>query len=321
MTTSRTPSLRNTFILLRLPAVLGLCLGLLSGCLVNPDKVIAKEYGITVDLTYGAQLRIYQDLDRNEYVVSGFLYPTGGGVTDLFGNMYTFWEPKLDLNDQFNGPLVDAMRERTVMSLELDTIITTLDRYISQAPIDATDPLTLGLIGGTKSLIGIADNTVNGVTWATDGAGTSVRAPVPVFWSPMEQDIIGIDTNDHAQTFYMINECDSVSTCKPNGSVSYTQHQIVARVMVNTLYGRFDTYRIDYSGTFNPIYDGQPTLPDIRAHCYDGSVLQVSFSGSMYVHPEVGMVKMDNTCSAAGLGTTILNWELTHTTIPLTPLP
>lgn len=298
---------------LRPLSVLALTVPVLTGCLVDPDKVTTNEYAVTLP----AQLRVYQDQDRNEYVVSGLQINTSTGATEtLFGNMFTKWE-NTSVYDQFNSGLITPLAETSVLTLnevEMGRVL----RYVEQTPADAVDGT-----GGTLFLLGINDGTPDSTTWTRDNnSGIDfTRVPMTVFWSPVEDAAAVLDTANHAQIIYLMNQCVTDPTCTPTGYLDMITHQVsdIGTQLVLTQYGRFEVYRVDYSGTFFAEYDNQ-AVPDIRAHCYDGSANSlVTFSGYMHIHPKVGMVRMVNSCNS-GAGTTVdFTAEMTHTTIPLIP--
>lgn len=297
---------------LRLLSVLALALTALSGCLVDPDKPTTREYGITLP----AQLRVYQDQDRNEYVVSGLSIEGTTGSLSLYGNMFMKWT-NTSVLEPFTDQLLTPLEETTVLTLN-ETEMGRVTRYVEQTRVDPGD----GSIG-SLFLLGLNNNTPDSSTWATDHAGPAYGyLPMQIFWSPLQDGGGILDTANHPHQVYMINQCDTITLdCTDTGVLELSTHQVkdTGTELINTLFGRFSAYRIDYVGTFSSLIDGHD-LPDIRAHCYDGSTGSIaSFSGHMYVHPEVGIIRMVNTCHT-GTTTVDITAELTHTTVPLTPL-
>jgi hypothetical protein len=262
---------------------------LLSGCLVekkDPDEVVTIDRGTNLWHVYEADDYIEYDL-------------TAEDATSLTqGLLRVQWEQVANIADPFDSNTTyPVLKETTTLTYEGNTSSepdVTVIRYISQ---DTNGVIKLHAIGdgtGTPS-----DPTLY---WPyadpADPPTTPVIAPV-LFDSP----ITFGDASNSNQAF-SIMECD-VGLCDTeiyryrDDSISVVGDSNA----VDTPLGKFgNPFQINYSGGTTTQNSQTVEFPgDIRDACGTSSDTILS-SGRFYVFPEIGIIKMVNSCQIIGSG-------------------
>lgn len=221
-------------------------------------------------------------------IVSGdfFLYDVTGQITNVDGSSRTVTgtlkveytaEPSLPEPFGVTGFIPNVFLE--VTTLTLGSTQYTTNRYIQQN-VDGSLQVIAARQNGEYYRTSLDDitNTLDPIVYLT--------SPVP-------------STGDDNIDFRYMRGCEATTNCDPGGgqpaiamtvseSVTYSGGEVI-----DTNVGRFNSLRLDFSGSITPNYDN--LLFDFRGAC---SSRGASYEGQAYVFPEVGVVFYDYLCTA-----------------------
>ncbi len=285
-------------------SIVGL-LGLtLSACLVNHDN--ATTWQRTTD-----NLRIYQPGDYLNYELSGYDV-SGASASPITGSMQIKYATHAPLQKPapLNGESVNAMQESTVLSISLGgspIINHTVARYIVQ---DNLGNVTLHAFDNPNQ------NT-NTYFWVTgDSPNTSTSEPTPVVITPSPYVV------QNSSYRFNISDCNTTQTCTPEFEYMMETQKILRTEDKVANVGKFSAFRVEFDNS-TVTKTGSPSDPfinvDFREFCNSlssTSTVTTSFSGNMWVFPEVGVIKYEMSCTS-GSRTIQLNASLSGTNIPL----
>lgn len=254
----------------------------LSGCLVEKDKTPAKTYASNPN----EPLHIYVPGNKITYdlqIIS--TAPT------IYGTLEVKWDQTSPLDDPSSDSSFPVLKETTSIYYDGDptNLVDQVVRYIEQEK----EPLTGKQ--GTIYLRAIDDPEPTTHYWLNaDGITTSGLDRFEIFPSP----ITLADTLDI--NFYVMENC-SAGTCRKLFG-PFSNYLTVGNDLVTikgTRYGTFtNVYQVNYSGSVFPNL-GEP-LPffDFLDICGTGKTLvSISHSGALYFVPEIGVIKIENTCT------------------------
>jgi len=225
-------------------------------------------------------LRVYQPNDFIVYNVTALT----NSATPSRGTLRIEWDTTADLLDPIdNTTQYRVLKETTTLTYEEDSIETgaTIIRYISQ---DTDGNITLYAIddGLLRYWLHDPDDTGN--------LSANISTPV-IFNSP-----VTITSNPPVH-FTAMEGCVSGS-CKSEIYTFGDNVEIVGDTTeVTTNLGKFsDPFQINFSGESTA--NGASTVSvvgDIRTAC-GTSMDNISYTGTMFVVPEIGIVQMTNLC-------------------------
>lgn len=281
-------SKRNTYYYSMTCILLGL-----SGCLVDEDS-IPPTYIRTTDT-----LHIYESGDFLSYTVSGTNLSNSSPIS---GELVVRWSAHNDLAKPLNkGGLIPVLQETTTLTITgyNDTVV----RYISQETAIA------GGKQGTVRLHAFEDAGVDEYLWLNSDGDLSSYEAIDVFLSPVA---IGPAP---AYTFYTLPGCDRQASCDLSTASISESYEVLESATVTTELGRFEAYKI-YINYLTVIYQNGSYLYDIRHFCAN---VNTTSSGTIWVFPEVGIVKYEIFCTNPTSGYTLFNASLNSTNIGLPP--
>ena len=122
--------------------------------------------------------------------------------------------------------------------------------------------------------------------------------------------------------FFVMDDCEGNANCNSEvGQYIDNQDVVGDSVSVTTNLGQFlNPFQINFYGSSSPSPAPLPVTFDIRNIC-DTDITQHGFAGNgrMFVMPEIGMIRMENTCSKVTIGGEIVVYTITigSTNIPL----
>jgi len=287
------------------PGMILLAIGiasLLSSCHIKQKNV--ETISRTTD-----KLRIYQPNDVIEYNVTAVT----NSNTFSQGIMRVQWTPTGDLTDPIDSNITyPVLKETTTLTYEDSSTETdaTVIRYISQ---DSDGNITLYAIDDGTGLYWLYDPATTGIS------SSPVILPV-IFDSPMA---VGTPPPNSPLEFSVMENCGKTSgLCGIEIYEFNDRFDIVGdTTQVTTNIGKFSNpFEIDFNGGTIP--NGSPTVTfwgDIRDAC-GTSTDNISHIGTMFVMPEIGMIRMTSLCQnfTAGGGDQV-NYVITlsSTNIPL----
>lgn len=264
---------------------------LLSGCLVDKKK---PEDVVKIARTTDT-LRIYQAGDFIDYNVTAFIN-TQTSTTTQYGVLRVAWTNTGFLPDPHSGQdIIPDLKEITTLTYDGSTQPdATVTRYISQVTTAPVDPNEPGI--GSIILHAIDDPVDDKDYWPYPDGTTSQTTPVIspiIFGSPLS---IG----KSFPASFSIMECATGLCAQEIYNFTDTTFEVVGDTQeARTDLGDFsDPFELSFSGGTVP-NTGAPTVSiigDIRDACGTSNDY-ISHSGNMFVLPEIGMIKMDNTCS------------------------
>ena len=281
--------------------LLTMCIGtLLSGCLV--DKKDVETISRTTE-----SLRVYQPNDFIEYNVTAII----DSDTTSRGTLHVEWKSTNELQDPIHSDIqYPVLKETSTLTYDVGSSEegATVIRYISQDT------------GGNVTLYAIDDGT--GLYWLYDPArignlSSDVILPV-VFDSPMA---VGTPPPNSPLEFLVMEGCGT-GLCGEDIYKFNDSFEVVGdSTSVTTNLGKFSNpFEITFSGGTIP--HNSPTIGfwgDIRDACGTSSDT-VLHNGTMFIMPEIGIVRMTNLCQniTAGGGHQV-NYIITlnDTNIPL----
>lgn len=270
----------------------------LSGCLVE------KKDPVLITSTT-PNLRVYQPGDQISYAVTAITV-SGTGSTRQTGRLTIEWFANADLIHPNTAANVPVLKEVATFSLDGGASDTGTVRYISQD--DVTGEVTLHAFRET-------DTTHYWLSPDDDTALTTI-APAVTFVSPI---VIGAVI---PQIDYTVLEgCDGNAECNPAIGRYLDNHDVVGNsTEINTSMGRFtNPFQINFSGSSTPSPIPLPITFDIRNVCDTGITQHGDVGdGTMFVMPEIGMIRMDNACkNVIDNETTFYTIEILSTNITL----
>jgi len=294
---------------------LGLILLTMSISVLLSSCHIKKKDEETISRTT-TNLRVYQPGDVITYNV---IAVSNSGTTSQ-GTLRVEWEQTPDLTDPIDGSTkYPVLKETTTLTYNPDsteanaTIIRYIHQETSSTAPDNSGQTSLYAIGGGTSLYWLynPDNVNN--------PSSDIILPV-IFDSPMK---VGTPPPNSPLTFSVMEDCGvTVGQCGAEIYKFDDNFTIIGDTTpVTTNLGKFSNpFEIEFFGATTPKNSPATSFPgDIRSIC-GTSADQVSYNGTMFVMPEIGMVRMVNLCqnSTSG-GVAQVNYIITlnNTNIPL----
>ena len=275
---------------------------LLSGCLVDKKKAEDKISRST------DTLHLYQSGEWIEYEVIE-VKQTGMADNTRYGTMHVKWENTGDLNNPNEpGIISPGFKETTTITYD-DNISgepdTTVIRYISQ--ITATAALNQGSI-----ILHAIDDGINQY-WpydSTEAAALNYNAPVinPVI---LESPLSFSNTLSSA---FSVMECNTGLCNNEIYAVSDNVNTVGDSREISTNLGIFSNpFQLSFSG--GTTLRGTPALNfigDIRDAC-GTSADTVTHFGSLFVMPEIGIIKIENNqcTNTSTIPSTIIYYTIT----------
>lgn len=281
----------------------------LSGCLVEKKDLVEIS-------SKTGNLHVYQPGEYIDYFVTATTTSVGGGTTVQTGTLHISWQAHAGL-DRPGAPveLIPVVKEVTKLfydggsSLPPGTV-----RFISQEGAADTNP-------GQMTIHAINDSTGETGWLHTDDITGFTDVPTEsfiIFESPLS---VGLD--QLPVSFHVMENCDITSgVCStPSGQTSAVVGQysddmatVGNTTPITTSLGIVtNPFQISFSGTTIPS-NGFPII-DVRNVC---GTTTTTHAGTMYVLPELGVIRMTNTCDdIAGGGRVFYDIRIRSTNIPL----
>lgn len=266
-----------------LPLIL---LPLTSGCLVkSPDQVDTSQV-ITIKTD---SLHIYQTGQRIDYDVNG---STNNGER-YNGYLSQEWKtPYTTVTHPSGTPRSDLLAENWVLTQYQDTAnseLANVTRYISQSSI-ISEP-------GAYSIAAIED------------ISAPTTPPTPLWLNESHVYIPPVDIREIAATintqmpassvnYYIKEDCSELGCTTENAQMTIDYTNINATEDVPTAMGTIQAHRFEYSGSLTSFTGSPPPIYDIRTECANLAVTAVEFTGSYWIHPSIGIIKIRNVCTA-----------------------
>jgi len=267
---------------------------LLSSCLVEKDDDV-KKVSRTTDT-----LRIYQSGDFIDYNVEAQAN-SGVSTTTRRGTLRIRWENTATFNDPFGNPISPDLKETTTLTYDgstgPDAIIF---RYISQVNTDPAAPSQ-----GSIILHAIDDGTLT-YYWPypidTSPSTTPVSTPV-IFDSPVT---FGTPANSPQE--FSVMDC-TPAECPTNSKIyeyrNYFEVVGDSREIPTELAIFSNPFEVNLSGGTQPQNAlGLSFVTDIFDICGD-STQTITHNGTMFVMPQIGVIRIDNTCRNTSTGDSV----------------
>ena len=263
----------------------------LSGCLVkesDPPKVIYRSTAVVKPIVNG---------DYYEYEVNGQITNTNGSYQPITGTLtVTYYTDSITL--PFSTTLISVIREETVLNLGAPFTTT---RYIQQNG-DGSLQVLAADFGGVRYRTGPKDGLANDLQ-----SILYLPSPIP-------------SSGTGNLEFQYLQGCETIgaSACNPGVVMKFDETlTYYGDAVIQTLAGRFNALRYDFSGSTIPVPLFGGALFDFRTAC---STTKASYLGSVFIFPEVGIVSYDYSCqSLDGSGTGhnfFIDLRSTNVTIP-----
>lgn len=269
---------------------------LLAACLVE-DKTL-KSYTISLP----AKIPVYQN---GQYINFGYdLFTVNGVPQRASGYLQWKWEVS-SLFKPFNTGILTPLMRFVVTEAPSDGENKAV-QYVSQ---DSNGSMHLYATEG----IGVAMESIqkSGYWVTTDPTLALGTDPTTnqILWSPIDDggttNIVGVNQADivvngkKITDFYLAGPCGT-AFCPAAATFTFSEFTINTGGFeeVETPLGKFQAYRLDYTGVVSVIAD-QPQIPlfDFRMSCWKvGEQGPVSFNGSMWIYPPIGPVQIKNAC-------------------------
>ena len=254
-----------------------------------------------------AQLRQLEGGEWSEFTLE--MSSTGNDGIEKpisYGIMTVFWE-KVTVSDPKTGENIPMLREWT--SIGFQHLSQYSELYYVQTPAGDSDAGSLGL----RIIQGRAPGEL---LWVEMSTGGQISNEVKVVSSPFETSASGIDLHDHAYEYDVIGECIGTG-CVPLWRVNMTSNQLGSKKeQIETLFGKFDVYRVNLSGVFSPAAPvSLPVSPRLVCGMFWRN--EMSMDGSYYdIHPNIGIVSTVSRCSGTD-GSMVVTARLKDTSVPL----
>lgn len=274
----------------------------LTGCLVKQKGPPSLYY------RKSENLRIYEPGHYIRYTVEALL----PGATEFqYGALKIVWQGSPDLPgpDGKNHPVI----EKHYLLCMGDTLCnpetegeTIFIQYVYQDPPGTTD--TQGNdTTGTERFVAMNDPAATGQYFWINSSGSSLQggdglpAPAITLDSPLQSKTYG-------SSYYLMDNCINASPCTSNLAKITSEFTVIDdNTEIDTRVERFaNPFQVRYSSDKNfvePLNNSFPPTPvNLFSICSMGkaSYTNVSYSGKMYIVPEIGMVKMINFCQVDG---------------------
>ncbi|HEC20393.1 MAG TPA: hypothetical protein ENI97_13810 [Gammaproteobacteria bacterium] len=265
--------------------------GALGGCLVKKkDPSEIPTYTSTDPV-----LRFYQPGDTINYLVQA-----QDGVTTRTGTLQIKWENTNPIPSPFPPNTYTVLKETTTLTLGQTSPVTdTLVRYVEQ------DTTTGTTTTGSMYLRAFDSPTAGEYFWLSpSNVPTSSVQRFEIFRSPLDTAAMAgqIDLGN----YYVVDNCNG-TTC--NDQLAFIQSNTFEVTASNQTVdipgtGIFkNVYKVQYNATMTP----GPTTPllDILNVC-GGTGQVTSHQTVLYIVPEIGVIKMVNTCTDQGGGAPVI---------------
>lgn len=274
---------------------------LLSGCLVDQKDVE------TIASTDNA-LRIYQPFDTINYQVQ---VNRASGTEN--GTLQITWNnPDVSILNPITQETYSVLKETTTLTIN-DEDPNELIRYIEQDKNDDNNSK------GSMYLRAFDTAVANKYYWLSTALnvppGTLER--FEIFRSPMPSDLSKpLPDQIGMNNFYIFEDCTGTSCPTRIAFASSRTFKVTAREQtVETPAATFtNAYKVQYNATINR--EATTPLLDILAVCGESGI--TSHAAILYIVPEIGIIKIENTCTYS-LGTSPVFYIITldNTNIPL----
>ena len=279
----------------------------LSGCLV--EKKDLKKIARTTD-----NLRVYQAGDTITYNVTATSIPNlGGAPFSQAGTLSINWTtPSSPLIRPGSASAIpQVIKETTILSLGGTSDPGTV-RYISQ---DADGQVTLHALEDSAGVLYWLSSTgvPNLPAINTESFITFISEPFP----------LGIEFGPDPYEFYVMQGCEDSNCDNSIGRFSDNPDVVGDTVSVTSNLGVFQNpFQINFTGSTAVTISTLPVFFDIRDICGKTGPLithGTGGAGTMYVMPEIGMIRMDNTCVDSNPSGNTVHYTITisNTNIPL----
>lgn len=292
-------SKRNTYYYSMTCILLGL-----SGCLVDEDS-IPPTYIRTTDT-----LHIYESGDFLSYTVSGTNLSNSSPIS---GELVVRWSAHNDLAKPLNkGGLIPVLQETTTLTINTGPVAynDAVVRYISQED----DIVSVKL--GTLRVHAFED--AGEYLWLNNDGDLYSYEAIEVLLSPITKGQTPV------YTFFTLAGCDGKVPCDVSTAQIEESYQVKALEKIVTDLGKFEAYKINISNLATNYLNGADYyLYDIRHFCANvnaDTLLPSSSNGTIWIFPEIGIVKYKIFCTNPTSGeSTLFTASLNHTNIELPP--
>jgi hypothetical protein len=265
-------------------------IGLLSCDFIDDDKVTPP-----IAVSFPSYQVIYGQ-HRNRYAIVAPESLIGGGLAMEWSPNNTF----LPLTDPFTSAPTTLPLTKFFTEVTLGGVPTFVTQYITQSTAAADE--------GSMFLHAFDDNTVSPTDyWVAGDPLLNKLGFEQTIYSPyqVEAAISGEKGVVRANNYIIMGNC-APGACLEVANV-VEEFTVIDQPLqvIPTALGEFETYRIDYSIVINPTNAPQLTsVLDYRTTCSAGDLTQlVTATGTLWVHPDIGPVKIQNQCSSGSVVT------------------
>ena len=246
---------------------------------------IEKQGGPPLIIRSTNELHTIENGDYLEFDVMGqAILSLGTPLVAVSGTLRIEWFIDA-IPEPFNGPAITPVL-REVSTLQLDNGIpsATTTRYLQQD------------IDGLK-LLAVLDGAE--YYWVThEAAALNDLQGFYYLTSPVFPGNYGMANHK------FLHDCDTGIVCAGTAMFVSESQSLLGNLDITTPLGRFDALRIDYDGYVDSLAMVTNTALDIRNSC---DPTNANYFGSLYLFPEVGIVSLENICSAVdGTGYSII---------------
>ncbi len=272
----------------------------LTACLVQHDTV--KSYTISLP----AKWPVFKDGHYIEFLYD--IYLADGLPQKTTGLVKWTWEQSYQL-EPFTGTTITPIFRFSVLERLGDGEKKSV-QYVTQ---DTDGNMFLHATEGIGSTLNAVRQNSYWATPETTLIKPMQPSPLQLLWSPIDTGTSNIIGEEKATgTTYLVGPCDS-ATCPTAVTITMEQLRInkndltgAAIEDVETPLGKFQAYRLDYTGKF--LIDASVTVVppnfDYRMSCWTPGVSGlVTFNGSIWIYPSIGPVQLENSCIFGGHGT------------------
>ncbi len=260
-------------------------IGLLSCDFIDDEKIVPPNV-----VTFPSYQAIYGQ-HRNRYAIVAPESLIGGGVVMEWNPDKTF----IPLTDPFTSAPTTLPLVKLTTEVTLGGVPTFVTQYITQSTAVADE--------GSMFLHAFDDPSSPIEYWVA--GNPSLIAPVgnvQTIFSPyqIEATTSGEKGVLRSYNYTVMGNC-TPTVCQAVANV-IEEFTVIDQPLqvIPTALGDFETYRIDYSIFISPTNAPQLTsVLDYRTTCSSSDLTQsVNAIGTMWVHPDIGPVKIQNQCSS-----------------------
>jgi len=271
---------------------------LLSSCLVSQKDVETSD-------STDNFLRIYKPSDTINYRVQ-----IHSSNDTEFGTLQIKWSANAEISNPLTLETYSVLKETTTLTIDNETP-NELIRYIEQDSSDNPDS------HGSIYLRAFDTAVTNEYYWLSDQLNAGTLERFETFHSPLPLSLPQPNKIDMSD-FYILGDCTGTDCPTRAAFVSSRTFNVTARNQeVETLAATFtNAYKVQYNVTTNR--ETTTPLLDILAVCGGSGI--TTYAATLYIVPEIGIVRMENTCndlSSAGTPPVTYIITLDNTSIPL----